>query len=307
MPLPDCNEEINVSMRLYTRTNPNNGDVITKTTVPSSFRAGKRVHFVVHGWLGGRNANYLHAMKDAGLDDDDVNMIIVGWEGGSRQLWYPKSASETRVVGTEIALVAQNLVDYYGTSWSECVCAGHSLGGHVCGHAGKRTRGGDWGRITGMDPAGPWFEGKDHPDIGLDPSDATLVDVMHTNGEAGIILNLGTMKPLGHMDFYPNGGGTQPGCIFDPWTKPEDIDPMIDLTPACSHMRVLDLYIESMKGRFTNCKFISKSKCTDPYNIPGSCTTGSTARGAMGFFANTYEEHGIFYLTTSRNDPYCSE
>ena len=75
-----------------------------------------------------------------------------------------------------------------------------------------------------MDPAGPWFEGKDHPDVGLSPSDATLVDVMHTHGEPGIILNLGTMKPLGHMDFYPNGGGKQPGCILDPWMKQEDIE-----------------------------------------------------------------------------------
>jgi hypothetical protein len=43
--------------------------------------------------------------------------------------------------------------------------------------------------------------------------------VAHTNGEPGIILNLGTMKPLGHMDFYPNGGGEQPGCILDPFVK----------------------------------------------------------------------------------------
>ena len=42
--------------------------------------------------------------------------------------------------------------------------------------------------LAGLDPAGPWFEGKDHPDIGLDATDALLVDVIHSNGEPGIIL-----------------------------------------------------------------------------------------------------------------------
>ena len=68
-------------------------------------------------------------------------------------------------------------------------CSGHSLGSHVCGHAGQRANyWGSFGRITGLDPAGPWFEGKDHPDIGLDATDALLVDVMHTHGEPKIIL-----------------------------------------------------------------------------------------------------------------------
>ena len=76
---------------------------------------------------------------------------------------------------------------------------------------------------AGLDPAGPLFENRDAT-CGLNPSSADLVDVLHTNGEPGIslILNVGTMKPLGHIDFYPNGGGDQPQCILDPYKAGEN-------------------------------------------------------------------------------------
>lgn len=41
----------------------------------------------------------------------------------------------------------------------------------------------------------------------LDPGDANFVDVLHTG--AGI---LGQWGPNGHVDFYINGGTSQPGC-----------------------------------------------------------------------------------------------
>ena len=47
----------------------------------------------------------------------------------------------------------------------------------------------------------------------LNPTDADFVDVIHTMGDEGIIMDFGTLLPLGHADFYPNGGVDQPGCV----------------------------------------------------------------------------------------------
>lgn len=68
---------------------------------------------------------------------------------------------------------------------------------------------------AGLDPAGPLFETREWT-VGLNPSSADLVDVIHTNGKAITGTHMGTMKILGHVDFYPNGGGRQPSCVLDP-------------------------------------------------------------------------------------------
>lgn len=50
----------------------------------------------------------------------------------------------------------------------------------------------------------------------LDITDAQFVDVIHTAGGT-----FGYVKPIGHVDFYPNGGkAPQPGCLdpLDPIT-----------------------------------------------------------------------------------------
>lgn len=62
----------------------------------------------------------------------------------------------------------------------------------------------------------------------LSKNDAQFVDVMHTNS-GGLLSARGLSfpDPLGHVDFYPNGGNAQPGCELigkahaqvgtDPW------------------------------------------------------------------------------------------
>ena len=88
-------------------------------------------------------------------------------------------------------------------------CIGHSLGAHVCGFLGQAVKEDTkydkpiLERITGMDPAGPYFfhnfvddfpNGQDGQR--LDPTDASHVDIIHTDQL------LGSMTIMGETDFY---------------------------------------------------------------------------------------------------------
>lgn len=61
---------------------------------------------------------------------------------------------------------------------------------------------------VGLDPALPLYTFQSKKQR-LSPSDAAFVDIIHTDG--GV---LGMPFPMGHADFFPNGGvGLQPGCV----------------------------------------------------------------------------------------------
>jgi hypothetical protein len=65
--------------------------------------------------------------------------------------------------------------------------------------------------LSGLDPAEPHFS-KTDPIVRLDPTDADFVDVIHTDAGPFLSGGLGIFEPVGHVDFYPNGGIDQPGC-----------------------------------------------------------------------------------------------
>jgi hypothetical protein len=67
--------------------------------------------------------------------------------------------------------------------------------------------------LAGLDPASFTFEraGLD-VDKRLDLTDAEFVDVIHTDGSVMWSDGFGLLAPVGHVDFYPNGGQDQPGC-----------------------------------------------------------------------------------------------
>lgn len=86
---------------------------------------------------------------------------------------------------------------------------GHSLGGQIAGFVGKRIfneTGEKLKRIIALDPAGPLFDTRPS-DKRLNKTDADIVEVIHSDGGT-----FGFLKACGTIDFFPNGGSSQPGC-----------------------------------------------------------------------------------------------
>ncbi|NWY03839.1 LIPR3 protein, partial [Nothoprocta ornata] len=141
---------------------------------------------------------------------ENRNCIAVDWKEGAKGT-YASAVNNLRVIGAEIAYFIKTLQQIYRYSPSQIHLIGHSLGAHTAGEAGRRTQG--IGRITGLDPAGPFFEGTP-PEVRLDPTDASFVDVIHSNAPQFPATGkwFGMANTTGHLDFYPNGGNAMPGC-----------------------------------------------------------------------------------------------
>lgn len=293
-PLPSCIDKITPKYTLFTRSNRNSGQVVTTTSVPSVYKGSVRTVIITHGWQNDGNEPFLTSMKNAFLDREDINVVVLDWGRGTSNLWYPQCAANTRTVGAYTALIINSLVKK-GGSGSRMWCTGHSLGSHVCGHAGMKT---SIQRITGMDPAGPWFQDAQDRTVGLNPTSARLVDVIHSDN------TYGTLRNLGHIDFYPNGGKNQPGCINYAAQNGAEAEQLGFI--GCSHGRAVDFMIESIKK---DC-FLSRSKCTNYNSIPGSCTTcatGTASCAIMGYGADKgSQKAGLFYLTATKSAPYCT-
>lgn len=135
--------------------------------------------------------------------------------------------------------------------------AGHSLGAHTAAYAAERIPG--IGRITGLDPAEPYFQGMGEQ-VRLDPGDAMFVDVIHTDARSFFLLEIpgyGMSQACGHIDFYPNNGKEQPGCALSqeggtliPLTLVKDgIEEASRVLLACNHVRAIKLFIDSINGK----------------------------------------------------------
>ncbi|XP_048506725.1 pancreatic triacylglycerol lipase-like [Athalia rosae] len=275
-------EEDDVTFILYIRNGPINGTVLpindTETLKESGFSASRKTKCIVHGWKS--SAQAFCDMKDAFLQHGDYNVILIDWGPLAASTFYLGPMSNTGRVGEH----AGNFIDFLareaGLNTKDVHFIGHSLGAHVAGNAGHHTTMGPIGRCTGLDPAMPGVHIFSSEETRLDASDAIFVDIIHSCG--GV---LGYFQPLGHADFYPNGGtAVQPGCCC-----------VLEFLESCSHGRSHVYFTESISTKFgfpaTKCSdwdHYTGKNCSEPEMAYMGAHTDPSAKGS--YFLHTRGE-----------------
>ncbi|KAG9486158.1 hypothetical protein GDO78_008962, partial [Eleutherodactylus coqui] len=199
--------DLKVQLLIYTRDNAQCARDLHRenSTAFKYLNVSRKTIFITHGYRPtGSPPVWLDKIVQKLLAIDDFNIILVDWNRGATTLMYHNAAWKCR----DVAGILKGFIDKIlsnGGSLDAIYMIGVSLGAHISGLVGKMYNG-SIGRITGLDPAGPLFNGKP-PEDRLYHSDAKFVDVVHSDIDA-----LGYRENLGHIDFYPNGGTDQPGC-----------------------------------------------------------------------------------------------
>ncbi|KAG6455044.1 hypothetical protein O3G_MSEX009019 [Manduca sexta] len=205
----DCPNE-NITFWLYTRANPENPYEVKPLNIESIQSApwvkDAHVKILIHGYTGHKDFSPNTEIRPAYLNCCDYNIITIDYNPIAREPCYLESARNTEIVGKCTAQFIDDLVKTHNFNLDKFHLIGFSLGAQIAGFVGNYLTSGLLGRISGLDPAMPLFVTTDITKK-LDISDAQFVDILHTNA-----LEKGKLEASGHVDFYANGGMSQPGC-----------------------------------------------------------------------------------------------
>nr|XP_027203451.1 pancreatic lipase-related protein 2-like [Dermatophagoides pteronyssinus] len=255
----------------------------------------KKIAFIIHGFAESHTDEILMDAKDSLLkyrSSEIGTVIMVDWKHGATAPAYTQAATNTQVVGRQIAHLCNEIHKSIKMDPEKFYLIGFSLGGQVAGFGGKWSRSEykwKFGRITGLDSAAPSFEGREGAFLTKD--DADYVDAIHTTTGGDILAGqLGFTSPYAHIDFYPNGGIVrQPPCP-------------VGTGIACSHKTSVRYYEASLSAQ-KQCHFIGHP-CDNYQNyLDGKCKLKD---GEMGYQSFQFlRSHGLHYLLTSDKYPFC--
>ncbi|XP_041662512.1 phospholipase A1 member A isoform X2 [Cheilinus undulatus] len=294
--------KLQVQYLLLTRRNLDcaqafNQESLTETQQPSYFNISRPTKVIIHGYRAmGSKPSWVKELALALLRAQDVNVVVVDWIYGA-SFAYNLVVENYKEVAVQISVLI-NQLQKHGCKLESFHFIGVSLGAHVAGFVGTLFEG-KIGRITGLDPAGPMFKGADTYDR-LDPSDALFVDAIHTDSDY-----FGISIPVGHVDFFLNGGKDQTGCARSRFAS------MYGYV-ICDHMRALHVYMSAMNG---TCPLIGipcfsyedflKGNCVDCDVFKGTCPAIGLSENNGITISPLPREQKLFLLTSS-SPPFCA-
>ncbi|XP_008576997.1 PREDICTED: phospholipase A1 member A isoform X2 [Galeopterus variegatus] len=251
---------LKVQFLLFAPSDPSCGQLVEESSdiQNSGFNATLGTKLIIHGFRAlGTKPSWIDKFIRAFLRAADVNVIAVDWVYGSTGVYF--SAVENVVkLSLEISRFLNKLL-VLGVSESSIHIIGVSLGAHVGGMVGHFYKG-QLGRITGLDPAGPEYT-RASLEERLDAGDALFVEAIHTDTD-----NLGIRIPVGHVDYFVNGGQDQPGCptfihaglVEQDGVKIEPLPKEVRVyllttsrAPYCVHHSLVEFHLQKVRNKDT--------------------------------------------------------
>ncbi|XP_046967186.1 pancreatic triacylglycerol lipase-like [Vanessa cardui] len=313
---PDTSDDVNTHFYFSSRRKPGRVQVFAGSQFGLEwvdFNPDRRTILIIHGFMSHSNASWVREMTGAFLEWADVNVIAVDWSKGGNTWKYWRAVANTRRVGSDVTGFMKQLMSATGARVKDFHFVGHSLGAHIASYVSYHI--GKVSRITGLDPAQPCFRTSNRVER-LDDTDADFVDVIHTNGRLLQKIGFGLPDPIGHADFYPNGGMKQPGCgnkTNSIWARLLPISPSKLQQAICSHGRAYLLFTESLINN--NCTFQAHqwnltyegvnasllaacNRLTSPCSVMGIQAVGGSGQPRA---------RGGYFVLTSEKEPYCQD
>lgn len=164
--------------------------------------------------------------------------------------------------------------------------------------------------LTALDPAKPYFD-NDDPRKRIDSQNGQFVEVIMTNSG-----NMGLTKKVGHINIYPNGGKSQPGCTIRDQLK-DNVNLIKAMVPTCSHTRAADLLIDDYDEQLcqpvayacSDYDSFKKGKCIDCGDDNANCwlfgLRQEIVREPPPMPVNRTEL--VYYFDTDKAGPYCGK
>ncbi|XP_068814301.1 phospholipase A1 member A isoform X4 [Struthio camelus] len=263
--------KLKVQFLLFTSSRPSCGELIfaDDSIKNSSFNSSLETKIIIHGFRAlGTKPSWIEGLVRAILRASQANVIAVDWVYGSTGTYASAVENVTRLALSISRFISKLLA--LGVSGTSIHIIGVSLGAHVGGLVGH-FHGGQLGRITGLDPAGPKYT-RASPEERLDPGDALFVEAIHTDAD-----NFGIRIPVGHIDYFVNGGKDQPGCPqfisaglleqagVNMRKLPKEVKVYLMTSPSapfCVHHSLVEFHLQKRRNTVTNIEITFCSNST---------------------------------------------